>query len=120
MNLSIPAVSERIRKLDEGGIIEKYTIKMNREKIDYRLMAFIFVNIEKSEYIDNFRKSIAQFNTVLECHHMAGEYDYLLKVVQNGTKELEDFITTKLKKIKGVHKTNTIITLSTIKEELNP
>ncbi|AOT68576.1 Lrp/AsnC family transcriptional regulator [Geosporobacter ferrireducens] len=119
VNLSIPAVSERIRKLDESGIIEKYTIKLNREKLGYKLMAFIFVNIEKTEYIEAFRKSIKQYNTVLECHHLAGEYDYILKVVEKDTKALEEFITQRLKRIKGVYKTNTIISLSSIKEEVN-
>lgn len=119
VNLSIPAVSERIRKLEEFGIIEKYTVKINREKMNYRLLAFIFVNIEKTEYIEEFRNSIIKFNTVLECHHLAGEYDYILKVVLRDTKDLEDFISNTLKKINGVHKTNTIISLSSLKEEIN-
>lgn len=117
--LSIPAVSERMRKLEDGDIIQKYTIKINREKINCNLLAFIFVNIGKTEYIDNFRTSIVKFNSVLECHHLAGEYDYFLKVVVKDTKDLEYFITNKLKKINGVERTNTIIVLSSIKEEIN-
>lgn len=120
IKLSIPAVSERIRKLYEAGIIEKYTIKINRERINCTLLAFIFVNIAKSEHIPGFKNSIIKFNSVLECHHLAGEYDYMLKVALDGTKALEDFISNKLKKITGVEKTNTIISLSSIKEEINP
>lgn len=119
VKLSIPAVSERMRKLEEADIIEKYTIKVNREKLNYNLLALIFVDIEKTEYIENFRTSIVKFNSVLECHHLAGEYDYFLKVIVKDTKDLECFITDKLKKIKGVDKTNTIIVLSSIKEEIN-
>lgn len=119
VNLSIPAVSERMRKLEEADIIEKYTIRVNREKMNYNLLALIFVNIEKTEYIENFRASIIKFNSVLECHHLAGEYDYFLKVIVKDTKDLEYFIANKLKKIKGVEKTNTIIVLSSIKEEIN-
>lgn len=119
VNLSIPAVSERMRKLEEADIIEKYTIKINREKLNYNLLALIFVDIEKTEYIEDFRASIVKFNSVLECHHLAGEYDYFLKVIVKDTKDLECFITDKLKKIKGVDKTNTIIVLSSIKEEIN-
>lgn len=120
IKLSIPAVSERIRKLDGTGIIEKYTIKINREKTNCSLLAFIFVNIDKPEHISGFRSSIIKFSSVLECHHLAGEYDYMLKVALNNTKTLEDFISNKLKKIVGVQKTNTIISLSSIKEEINP
>ncbi|MBV7273791.1 Lrp/AsnC family transcriptional regulator [Clostridium thailandense] len=119
VSLSIPAVAERIRKLEEADVIEKYTIKVNRDKINFKLLAFIFVNIDKTENIDEFRKSIVQYNSVLECHHVAGEYDYLLKVLVEDTKALEDFVSHTLKKIKGVSKSNTIITLSSLKENIN-
>lgn len=119
VSLSIPAVAERIRKMEEGDIIEKYTIKVNRDKMNYKLLAFIFVNIDKSENIENFRRSVIQYNSVLECHHVAGEYDYLLKVLVEDTKALEYFISNTLKKVKGVSKSNTIITLSSLKENIN-
>lgn len=119
VNLSIPAVSERIRKMDEAGIIEKYTIKINREKTNFKLLAFMFVIIDQTENIESFRNTIVQYDSVLECHHIAGEYDYLLKVLVEDTKALEFFISNKLKKIKGVYKCNTIIALSSIKESIN-
>lgn len=119
VNLSIPAVAERIRKLEQTEIIQQYTIKINRDKIEKRLLAFIFVNIDKTENIDNFRNAIVQHNCVLECHHVAGTYDYLLKVVVEDTPALENFLSKTLKKINGVSSTNTIITLITLKEEIN-
>lgn len=119
VNLSIPAVAERIRKMEEADIIEKYTIKVNRDKINFKLLAFVFVNIDKTENIDGFRKDIVKYNSVLECHHVAGEYDYLLKVLVEDTKSLEYFISNTLKNIKGVIKSNTIITLSSLKEDIN-
>ncbi|KJS87684.1 MAG: transcriptional regulator [Peptococcaceae bacterium BICA1-8] len=119
VSLSIPAVAERIRKMEEAKIIEKYTIKINREKINYKLLAFVFVNIDKTENIEDFRKSIVQCNSVLECHHVVGEYDYLLKILVEDTKSLENFLSNILKKIKGVLKSNTIIALSSLKENIN-
>ncbi|WOO37041.1 Lrp/AsnC family transcriptional regulator [Anaerocolumna sp. AGMB13020] len=119
VSLSIPAVAERIRKLEQSGIIEQYTIKVSRSKTGNRLLAFIFVNINKNENIDNFRNIIVKHSCVLECHHVAGEYDYLLKVVLEDTEALEYFLTSILKKIKGVDSSNTIISLTTLKEELN-
>lgn len=119
VNLSIPAVAERIRKMEEADVIEKFTIKVNREKISYKLLAFIFVNIDKTENVEEFRKSIVQYDSVLECHHVAGEYDYLLKVLVEDTRSLEYFISNIMKKIKGVVKSNTLITLSTLKENIN-
>ncbi|SHH65445.1 Lrp/AsnC family transcriptional regulator [Clostridium intestinale] len=119
VNLSIPAVSERIRKMEEAAIIEKYTVKINRDKTDFKLLAFIFVNINETGNIEGFRKNIINYKSVLECHHVAGEYDYLLKVLVEDTKSLEYFISNVLKKMKGVCKSNTIITLSSLKEEIN-
>jgi len=60
-----------------------------------------------------------QYNCVLECHHVAGNYDYLLKVIVEDTQALEEFLSKKLKKIKGVSGSNTIISLITLKEEIN-
>ena len=119
VSLSIPAVAERIRKMEESNIIEKYTIKVNREKTNQRLLAFIFVNIDKTENIEDFRKSIVNFSSVLECHHVAGEYDYLLKVLVEDTKALEYFLSNMLKRTKGVLKSNTIIVMSSLKENIN-
>ncbi len=119
VRLSVPAVSERIKKLEDGHIIEHYTIKVNREKMGYGLMAMVFVNIEDTVHVKNFREKVIHFKEVLECHHMAGEYDYMLKVLATGTGELEDFLSTKLKGIKGVQKSSTFIVLSTLKETIN-
>jgi Lrp/AsnC family leucine-responsive transcriptional regulator len=119
VNLSLPAVLDRIKKMEASKIIEKYTVKLNREALNYKLLVFIFVAIEKTKYINNFRNSIINMNVVLECHHLAGEYDYLLKVIVQDTQTLETFISDSLKKIPGIVKTNTIIALSSLKEEIN-
>lgn len=119
VNLSIPAVAERIRKMEQAEIIQQYTIKINREKIGKRLLAFIFVNIDKTENIENFKNTIVQHDCVLECYHVAGIYDYLLKVVTEDTQALEDFLSNTLKKIKGVSSSNTFIALTTLKEKIN-
>ena len=118
--LSVPAVAERIRKLEQGGLIEKYTVRIGRKKTGYHLMAFIFVNIDETDNIEGFRQKIIREENVLECHHIAGPNDYLLKVLVKDTDELEEFISRKLKKIKGVVSSNTFIRLWTLKEEINP
>ncbi len=119
VNLSVPAVAERIRKMEQANIIRKYTVKINREKIGYNLLAFVLVNIDTSVNIDTFRIEIVKHNCVLECHHITGLNDYLLKILVKDTLELENFLTNILKRIKGVVTSNTIISLSTLKEELN-
>ncbi|MDB0440110.1 Lrp/AsnC family transcriptional regulator [Clostridioides difficile] len=119
VNLSIPAVSERIKKIEQSNIIQKYTIQINREKTKYKLLAFVFINTDLSKSIEEFKKIMLEYDTVLECHHISGEYDYLIKVLAEDTNELEKFISITLKEIRGIQKANTTIVLSTIKEEIN-
>ena len=119
VNLSIPAVSERIRKMEDAKIIEQYTVKINREKMGFKLLAIIFLNIDHVANIKSFREAIVPFTEVIECHHMAGEYDYMLKVLVEDTGELEILLNDKLKSIQGVRTSNTLIVLSTLKENSN-
>ncbi|MED4582984.1 Lrp/AsnC family transcriptional regulator [Brevibacillus choshinensis] len=118
VHLSVPAVSERIRKLEESSVIERFTVKLGREQIGLHLIAFIMVQLEKPEHVDGFRATILQTDSVLECHHMAGSYDYMLKVALPGTRELEQLISETIKQVTGVVKTNTMIVLSSMKEEM--
>ncbi len=119
IHMSVPAVAERIRKLDDNGIINSYTIKIDREKSNMKLMAFISVTVDGVENIENFRSQIIKYPAVLECHHIAGQADYLLKVLLEDTKALENFLSNELKKIKGVAASTTTIVLSTLKEQMN-
>ncbi|MFY0544986.1 Lrp/AsnC family transcriptional regulator [Brevibacillus sp. H7] len=118
IHLSVPAVAERIRKLEEGGVIQSFTVKLNREKSGILLVAFILIQLDKPEHITGFKEMVLQEKRVLECHHIAGGYDYLLKVAVANTGELEHLISHTLKNGAGVAKTNTMIALSTVKEEM--
>jgi len=119
VNLSLPAVSERMKKLEASGMIEHFSIRINREAQGFDMLAFVFINIDHEKYIDSARNAIIAFEEVLECHHMAGEYDYLVKVLLKDTKELESFISERLKKVVGISKSNTMICLSSIKDKIN-
>lgn len=119
VNLSIPAVTERINKLDKLNIITNYTIKLNRKKLGYKLIAFICVVLEQAADIQYFRNEILKLNSVMECHHVAGQYDYILKICVRDTDDLENFLMNHLKKIKGVASSNTLISLSVLKEDVN-
>lgn len=77
VGLSIPAVSERIRKMEHNGIIEGYGAKISRRKTGYNVTAFIMVNLERSGEDDEFRQNVVGFQEVLECHHVVGAFDYL-------------------------------------------
>lgn len=119
IHMSVSSVSERIKKLEASGVIEKYTIKINRKKNDENLMAFILVNLDRNKKTENFKKLISAHPAVLECHHIAGSSDFILQIVLKDTDALDDFLGNSLGSITGVVSSNTIIVLKTLKEELN-
>ena len=119
VGLSIPAVSERIRKMEHNGIIEGYGAKISRRKTGYNVTAFIMVNLERSGEDDEFRQNVVGFQEVLECHHVVGAFDYLLKVLVKTPDDLEHFLMDKLNENPTVASSQTFMCLSTLKEEWN-
>ena len=119
VNLSVPAVAERIRKMETSGMINGYTVKLDRQQLGLQLIAFIMVTLDNVSSIANFRDKMVACPDVLECHHLAGQSDYLLKIRVENTNQLERFLMDVLKKTDGVASSNTLICLSTLKEELN-
>lgn len=119
VGLSIPAVAERIRKMEHSGIIEGYGAKISRRKTGYNVTAFVMVNLERSGDVDEFRQKIIDFPQVLECHHVVGAFDYLLKVLVHTPDDLEHFLMTELNEIPTVASSQTFLCLSTLKEEWN-
>ena len=114
INLSIPAVSDRLKKLDASGIIEKYTLILSSKKLNKHLMVIMFVSLESPKYTDTFVKIILEDNEIVECHYLAGDYDYALKIITESTESLERILN-RIKSIAGVQKTKTTVSLSTIK-----
>jgi len=119
VNLSLPAVTDRLRKLTRSGVVDKYTVKINREKLSLHLLAFVQVWIDHTKNV-NIQDQIVALNEVLECHHVAGDFDLLLKVLVKDTAALEELLVHKIKSIKAVTRTSTTIILSSSKEEINP
>lgn len=114
INLSVPAVSDRLRKLDASGVIEKYTVIINAKKLNRNLTAIMFISLESPNYIDNFLEAIQKDDEIIECHYLAGDYDYSLLIITENTETLEKILN-KIKSMNGVIKTKTTVALSTIK-----
>lgn len=114
INLSVPAVGDRLKKLDASGIIEKYTIILNAKKMNKHLMIIMFVSLESPKYTEPFINIVQLDDEIVECHYLAGDFDYALKIITESTKSLERILN-KIKNIPGVQKTKTNVSLSTIK-----
>lgn len=114
VSLSVPAISERLKKLDSAGIIQKYTIILSTQKMKKNLVAYMFVSLKHPNYIEGFVDLVEKENEIIECNYLAGDFDYLIKIITEDTKSLEEVLN-RIKTGAGVQKTKTIVTLSTVK-----
>lgn len=118
INLSTSAVIERIKKLEAAGIIEQYTTLINQEALGRELMAFIYVSLENPKHYENFVKQIEMHNEISECYYIAGDFDFIVKVITKSGKTLEENLNY-IKSIEGVSLTRTSVVLSTNKHEVS-
>ena len=117
VGLSQPAVAERIRKLEERGVITGYTAQVDATKLGIDVAAFIGVGIEHPKFFEGFTKKVKGLDEILECHRVAGEDSYLLKVKTKNTRTLDRLLVEVLRTIPGVTRTHTTIALNSVKEE---
>ena len=117
INLSPPATHARVKRLAEQGYIREYVALLDPEKVGYDMTCFIRVSLQlhQIDELENFRVTVNKLPEVLECYHLTGEFDYLLKVVMHSRKELERFVVKKLTPIPGVAQIYTSLVLSVIK-----
>ena len=117
VGLSVPAVSERVRKLEARGVILRYAAIVDARHLGRDITAFIHVLLEHPRYDAPFIRQVEKMPSVLECHHVVGQYSYLLKVKCASTRELEELLAREIKSVEGVAQTMTVVALSTSKEE---
>jgi len=116
VGLSQPAVAERMRKLEQEGIITGYSARVDGKKLGKDITAFIGVRIEHPKYNAGFGKKVLSIPDVLECHRITGPDSYLLKVVTEDTESLDRLISDLLRHIPGVTRTLTTVVTSSIKK----
>ncbi len=114
VNLSIPAVSDRIRKIEASGVIEQYAAIIQPAAVGRKLAAQMFVSLERPQYAERFISFVQTEEEILECHYIAGDFDYLLKIITENTDTLERLLT-KIKSVPGIQKTRPCVVLCTVK-----
>ena len=117
ISLSPPATLTRLKRLEKDGYIRNYAAIVDREKAGYDLLCFIHIGMQTHQFeqVENFRKLVQDMPEVLECHHITGEYDYLLKVVFRSRKDLERFAVNRLTPIPGVSRIHTSLVFTEVK-----
>ncbi|MFQ5667850.1 MAG: Lrp/AsnC family transcriptional regulator [Candidatus Binatia bacterium] len=112
VGLSAPSVIERIKKLEDNGVIAGYRAILNARRLGKDVTAFIGVTITHPKLIEGFERVMVELDDVLECHHVTGQHTLLLKVKTANTSSLEELIST-LRSVEGVDRTETMVVLST-------
>jgi len=115
VELSTPAVMERVKKLEASGVIKGYHALIEGKKVGKDIAAFIGVSIGHQRDTEGFAAQMLQYPDVLECHHVTGDESFLLKVKSANTGSLEKLLG-EIRSVEGVTRTVTKVVLSTAKE----
>ncbi|WP_018126968.1 Lrp/AsnC family transcriptional regulator [Balneola vulgaris] len=115
VGLSVPSVSERMRKLEEKGLISSYNAVLDAKAFHFDITAFIFVQVDGSENYPSFVEEAATEKEILECHSITGDGSHFLKVRTKNTSSFERLLS-RIQSWKGVSKTRSNLVLSSFKE----
>lgn len=117
VNLSLPSVSERLRKLERTGVIQKYTAILNPETFRKTLLSYCFLSLQgkTAETDRKFYEFVRDEPDIISCHCLTGQYEYILKIMTESTVSLEKLLA-KMRHDTVVKMTNTFVVLSTIKD----
>ncbi len=117
VNLSVSAVTERIRKLEENGTIRSFTVIVDQKQMGLDLTALMEVSLEHPKYFDAFCEMIRQNPYIVDCYYLTGEFDFMLKIYTDSSDSLER-IHRDIKSMKGVQSTKTHFVLKSIKNDV--
>lgn len=119
LDLSVTAVFERIKKLERSGVIERYVALINKKSVNKSLVVFCQIKLVQhtKEFVTKFEKEVIVLDEVMECCHVSGEYDYLLKILVKDMAEFREFMVTKLTTLKHIGSTQSSFVISEVKNE---
>ena len=117
LNLSVTAVYERIKKLEREGVISKYVTLLNRNKVNKNFVVFCHIKLiqHKKDLISQFEDEVIKLTEVLECFHVSGDYDYILKICVKDMEEYREFMVTKLTDLKHIGSTHSSFMIGEVK-----
>ena len=117
MGLSVTAVYERIKKLEKEGFIDRYIAIVNKQKVERDFVVFCHVKLvqHSQEFVVSFEKEVKGISEVLECYHLSGDYDYLLKVLVKDMAAFREFMVNKLTRINHIGSTHSMFVINEVK-----
>lgn len=120
INLSAPATYTRTKRLEDYGYIRNYSAILDREKMGYDMLCFVCISLQLNQCseVADFREAVSSMPEVMECYHVTGEFDYLLKVAVRNRQELEHFMVNRLVPLAGVSRIHSSLVLSEVKSTI--
>ena len=120
LNLSATAVYERVRKLENTGIIKGYVAVLDKRKIDKDFLVLCHVKLvqHKKEFILHFEKEVMNLQEVTECFHVSGDFDYILKICVQDMADYRNFMLTKLTSLKHIASTHSSFMITEVKNTI--
>ena len=117
LNLSVTAVYERIKKLENNMVVSQYVALVDKSKVEKDFVAFCHVKLiqHSQDYVVKFEREVCKLDEVLECYHLSGDYDYLLKVLVKDMKAFREFMVEKLTKIDHIGSTRSMFMINEVK-----
>ena len=118
LGLSVTAIYERIKKLERDGIISKYVALLNPESVGKGFMVLCQIKLiqHKKDILTKFEKDITSLPEVIECLHVSGDYDYILKVLVKDMDEYREFMVAKLTNLDHIGSTKSVFTINKVKQ----
>ena len=118
VGLSVTPTYERIKKLEQQGIIASYVALLDRNKIGKKIIAFCQITLLKHQkkMYDKFNSDMLLLPEIMECHRVSGNYDYLLKVVVDDITDFHEFINEKLSTVEGISTIHSSFLLNSVKD----
>lgn len=117
LGLTATPIHERIKKLEKAGVIRKYAAVIDREKIGLNMLVFCSVSLKNhnSQYIEKFEHDIQRLSHVVDCYHVGGMFDYLLKVMASDMSDYQEFVSKKLAALENIGTVQSSFVMSEIK-----
>ena len=119
LNMSNTPVFDRIKRLEKENYILGYTAIADKQQLGFQLVAFCSVTLERhhKDLLEKFETEVKELKEVMECYHIAGMFDYLLKVYVKDMTDYQYFITQKLAGLANIGKVQSSFVMTEIKHE---
>lgn len=114
IQLSVSAVLDRIKKMEESGLIKGYTVMVDAKALGNDVTALMEISLEHPKFHDSFTEMIMAHPNIVDCYYLTGDYDFVLKITCASSDELESIHRT-IKSTTGVSATRTHFVLKEIK-----